>query len=112
MIIIVVLGVLYKRMIGRDVPDPITKKQALIPVGLGVISLAVSFPITLASAALIVKLGYVRDAHPLWLQSMISAFIGAGFTEALSKFLMILIGITIFRSKIKNVYEYVLIMII
>ena len=105
---IVVLGILYRRMIGREVPEPITIQQALVPVGLGILSLAISFLFTLASAALLLKLGYVRDAQPLWIQSIISALIAAGLSEELSKFLMILIGITIFRSKIKNVYEYVL----
>lgn len=106
---IVVLGILYKRMIGREVPEPITKAQALVPIGLGVASLVVAFLITIGVSVLILKTGYDPAAQPLWLQSVIRAFLGAGFPEELSKFLMILIAVTIFRSRIRNVYEYVLV---
>ena len=105
---LVVLGILYKRMIAREVPEPISGAQVFVPIVLGVVSVLLSLPLTLGSAYLLSTLGYVREAHPLWLRSLVSAFVGAGLPEELSKFLMILIGLAIFRSKVKNVYEYVL----
>ena len=105
---IAVLGILYKRMLGRELPEPITGAQAFVPIGLGVVSTVLSVPLFLGSAALLVNAGYVREAHPLWVQSAVSACITAGLPEELSKFLMILLGLLIFRKKIKNVYEYVL----
>ena len=40
---IVVLGILYKRMIDREVPEKIGFLQALVPVGLGAASTWLSF---------------------------------------------------------------------
>jgi len=106
---IVVLGILYKRMIGREVPEPIRGAQVFIPVGLGLVSTALSLPIMLGAAILLTKAGYVRAEHSLWVQSLVAALITAGLPEELSKYLMIVLGLFLFRSRIKNVYEYALI---
>ena len=106
---IVVLGIIYKRMIGREVPEPIGRAQAIVPVVLGVAALVISFLITLASATLLLAVGYVRDEQPMVVQSVMGAFFGAGLSEEVAKGLMILITVAIFRSRIRNVYEYVLI---
>ncbi len=105
---VAVLGILYKRMLGREVPEPVTGAQAWVPVGLGVASTALSFLLFLGSALLLISAGYVREAHPLWVQSIVGACVAAGLPEELSKFLMILLSLLIFRKKVKNVYEYVL----
>lgn len=106
---IVVLGILYKRMIDREVPEKIGTLQALVPVGLGVASLVLSFFLMIGSGLLLTFCGYVRDAHPVWVQSLVAAFIVAGLPEEIAKFLMIAITILLFRKSIRNVYEYVLI---
>ena len=43
LISLVVLTFLYRRMIARDVPEPIGRKQAIVPVLLGLVSLPLSF---------------------------------------------------------------------
>ena len=106
---IVVLGIIYKRMIGWEVPEPIGRAQSIVPVILGVAALVISFLITLASATLLLAVGYVRDEQPMVVQSVMGAFFGAGLSEEVAKGLMILITVAIFRSRIRNVYEYVLI---
>ena len=106
---IAVLGILYKRMIDREVPDKIGTAQALVPVGLGIVSLPLSLPIVLGVAVLLTQAGYVKDGYPMWVRSLVAAFATAGFPEELSKFLMILVSLIIFRKRIRNVYEYALI---
>ena len=106
---IVVLGILYKRMIDREVPEKIGTLQAIVPAGLGVASLWLSFFLTVGTALLIGLTGYSRSAHPMWVQSLVSAFTVAGFPEEIGKFLMIAISVLLFRKRIRNVYEYVLI---
>jgi len=96
-------------MIKREIPSPVPKAQAAVPVLLGVLTLIISLPITLGSAAAAVALGYVREAQPLMVQSLVGAFLGAGFSEEIAKFLMILLSLAIFKKKIRSVYEYVLI---
>lgn len=105
---VVVLGILYKRMIAREVPEQIGTLQAVVPAALGMVSTALSFPLMLLSAVLLVSAGFVADGNSLWMRSIVSALIVAGLPEELSKFLMLLISILIFRSRLRNVYEYVL----
>lgn len=105
---IVVLGILYKRMIDREVPEKITTLQALVPVGLGVVSLGLSFLFMIGSGLLLSMTGYVRDANPVWVQSIVAAFTVAGFPEELAKWLMIAITLILFHKKVDNVYEYAL----
>ena len=108
-VVIIVLGLLYRWMIKREIPEPIGKKQALVPVGLGIISLPLSFVLLLGLATCIRTLGYSPSDHSLPVQSVVRAFFMAGLPEELAKFLMILLTLIIFRSAVKNVYEYVLI---
>ena len=108
-VVIIVLGLLYRWMIKREVPEPIGKKQALVPVGLGIVSLPLSFVLMLGLVACVRALGYSPTGHSLPVQSVVGAFFMAGFPEDFAKFLMILLTLIIFRSAVKNVYEYVLI---
>lgn len=107
---LVVLTFLYRRMIARDVPEPIGRKQAIVPVLLGLVSLPLSFIFTLLCVgSLINTVGYTPTDYPLLAQSVISAFLAAGLTEELAKFLMIVAAFTLFRNTVRNVYEYMLI---
>lgn len=55
---LVILGILYKRMLDREHPAQISKKQALVPVLLGILSTGISFGIFLGFAVLILKSGF------------------------------------------------------
>ena len=105
----VVLGILYKRMIKREVPESIGKAQAIVPVILGIVSLVLSTILTFGLIIVVLKLGYVAANHTLVIQSFVAAFLSAGFTEELTKMLFIFVVLALFKSKVKNVYEYVLI---
>ena len=106
---IVILGILYMRMIRRENPAPISKGQAFIPVLLGVISLPLSFMMVLMNGFIALKMGIDPSAFPLAAHSVYSALFGAGLPEEVAKLLIILLCLLIFRSKIRNVYEYMLI---
>lgn len=105
----VILGVLYYRMIKRETPSPISWLQALVPVGLGAASLSVSFYVLIGVAALLNWLGISSGGAHVFVKSMFMAFIMAGAPEELTKFAAMIITIFLFRKKIRNVYEYILI---
>lgn len=105
-----VLTFLYRRMIARDVPEPIGRKQAIVPVLLGVVSLPLALIITFGCVGSLINIvGYSPTDYPLLAQSAMSAFLIAGLPEELAKFLMIMAAFKIFRTTVRNVYEYVLI---
>ena len=107
---LIVLTFLYRRMIARDVPEAIGRKQALVPVLLGFVSLPLALIFTFACVgSLIHAVDYTPTDYPLLAQSIISAFLFAGLTEELAKFLMIAAAFKLFRSTVRNVYEYMLI---
>ena len=106
---VIILGILYKRMIDREVPTRITRKQSIVPVVLGILSLLLSFLFFMAIGSVLLKIGFSGMNLPLTLRSVISAFIQAGLPEELAKMLMILLALYLFRSEIRNVYEYILI---
>ena len=100
-------AVVYVRMYQRELPEPIGKRQAAIPVGFGVISVLLTLPL-LVLIALGVKAvigGSIADVVPNpVLSSLIRSFFLAGFTEEIIKFGMFLIVIRLVKPK--NVYEY------
>ena len=97
----------YIRMIRREVPDPIGRKQAIVPILLGVVSLIVSFVLLLAISLLAGKLGFqINNVQNPVIRALLSAFFAAGLVEELAKLLFILLSIRIFRPK--NLYEYIL----
>ena len=53
--------------------------------------------------------GYSGNEVPMAVSSVVAAFFGAGFPEEIAKLVMMAITILIFRSRIRNVYEYILI---
>lgn len=106
---LVVLGILYKRMIGREIPSPVSRKQAIIPIIFGLISLPASFVLLLGIARGFLALGINSSGANPVLRSLIAALVMAGIPEELAKLFFILLALRIFRSHIRNVYEYILI---
>lgn len=105
----VICGILYFRMIRREVPEPIGKAQAITPVVLGVASLVLSFVFTFGLALALAKAGVsTKEMSPLP-GSILGAFFLAGLPEELAKLLLILLTLRIFRSKIRNAYEVILV---
>ena len=109
-IVIIVLGFLYKKMIDWEYPLKISKAQAIVPVGLGILSLPLSFAIFFLIAYIGRNVfGVSLGDGPLLLASFNSALFSAALNEELAKLIFTLIGIIIFRKSIKNVYDYILI---
>ena len=106
---LIVLGFLYTRMIRRETPDTIAKTQAVVPVILGAASTVLSFLLFLAIGFVLDKVGFSTQNLPDFIRSVTAAFISAGLPEEITKFLMILLTLLIFRRRIRNVYEYILI---
>ena len=105
---LIVLGILYSRMNRRETPQPVSKMQAILPVVFGMISVLLSFFLFLGIGNALLNAGYSGDRFPLLIRSVLSAFFAAGLPEELTKLVMILLTILIFRSRIRNVYEYIL----
>lgn len=103
-----ILGVLYVRMIKRETPEPIGYLQALLPIALGVATMYLAVYLAIVCFGYLVSQGYIDPTKPTVLQGLLTAFVMAGFPEELFKFLAILVSVVIFRSRIKNVYEYIL----
>lgn len=105
---IIVLIIIYNCLIRRQVGFKIGAFQAIFPVMLGVVSLLISFAITLALGISALKLGIAPKVIPYpILRSFYSAFLLAAFPEEFAKLMMILISFKIFKPK--NVHEHVLI---
>ena len=109
----------YVRMLKREVPEPMSKKQAWVPVAVGVIGPIISTLVAVGLGMLIFKLRggeltqagiSVQPTQPedmnLVAASLLRAFRNAGFTEELVKLLLALLMVKIFKPK--NVYEYAL----
>ena len=106
---LIVLSILYVRMIKREQPSPIGTAQAVVPIVMGVVSLILSFVFFLLNGALLLRIGYSGEKVSPIVGSVIGAFAAAGLPEEIAKLLMMLLTLLIFRRKIKNVYEYILI---
>ena len=105
----VICGVLYVRMVRREVPETIGKGRAVAQVALGVVSLVLSFIFFIGVAYLVTYAGIDTTKMNPVLGSIVGAFIVAGLPEELAKLLIILLTLLIFRSKIRNVYEVILV---
>ena len=105
-----VLGFLYMRMIKREKPEQISVPQALLPIILGILSEIIS---SRAVMYLMIGLGTEKGAQyselPTVARQFMSPFLFAAFPEELIKLIMVIITLCVFRKKVKNVYEYILI---
>ena len=106
---LVICGLLYLRMIKREVPEPIGKFQAILPIFLGGICVPISGPAGLGLVYAFKSIGVSGEAMANLPAAFYTAFFVAGGSEELFKFLAIIITIAILRNKINNVYEYILI---
>ena len=105
----IICGILYIRMVRREVPEPVGRAQAVTPVLLGIVSLILSFIFFLGLAYAIATVGFsTKEMAPLP-GSILGAFLVAGLPEELAKLLIILLTLRIFRSKVRNVYEIILV---
>lgn len=103
-------AVLYVRMVRREIPEPMGKKQAIIPVVTGLAA-------PILATVLVIIFGLIFKAtinkplaglsDSLVYKALVTSFIGAGFTEEFIKLLLLLLLARILKPK--NVYEYILI---
>lgn len=101
-LVIIVLGFLYKWMIDRESPLKISKAQAIVPVVLGIFSLPLSFAILLLFGYIFHNVfGLTLGDGPLLLASFSTALFAAGLNEELAKLIFTLIAVFIFRKSLK-----------
>ena len=105
---LVICGLIYLRMIKREVPEPIGKLQAILPVILGGICVLVSGPAGIGLLYAFKSIGVTGETMAPLPASFFTAFFIAGGVEELFKFLAIIITIVILKNKVKNVYEYII----
>ena len=99
----------YVRMVRREIPEPLGKKQAVIPVVIGLAA-------PIFGTALIIFYGLIMKwtigmplaglSDSLVYKALVTSFISAGFTEEFVKCLLFLLVVKIFKPK--NVYEVAL----
>ena len=106
---IVILGFLYWRMIKRETPERIGAIQALVPIALGVVSMFIGGLATVLLAKSFGGMANLIAGNKGFGGSLLRSFLVAGVTEETAKLLMILLALVILKSRVKNVYEYVLI---
>ncbi|MBR6222874.1 MAG: PrsW family intramembrane metalloprotease [Lachnospiraceae bacterium] len=106
---LIVLGLLYKKMIGRDNEPKISKGQTIVPVVLGVVALPLSFMFVLLNGVAVDVVGIKTEEMSPYVRSVFSAFFAAGLPEEMAKLVFMLLAILIFHKHIKNVYAYILI---
>ena len=101
----------YVRMYKRELPEPIGKKKAVIPLAFGFAAIVLSILLLVASGVLARALTggealFAADGSPAGLvfRSLLHSFLLAGFTEELAKFLLFLLVLKIVKPA--NVYEY------
>ena len=107
---IVFLGFLYWRMVKREIPQPVGWPQALLPIAIGCLSMPMTVPVSMSYLkALSADPNSVKLIDMTFLQALERSFLVAGGLEELAKLILILVILLIFRKKVKNVYEYILI---
>ena len=102
---LVICGFLYLRMIKREVPEPIGKLQAILPIILGGICVPVSGPAGVGLVYAFKSIGIAGESMAHMPAAFYTAFFVAGGTEELFKFLANIITIAILRNRIKNDYQ-------
>ena len=109
-ITVVFLGFLYWRMVKREIPRPVGWLQALLPIAVGMLSLPMTIPFSMGFLkAMSESPNALKLTELNFIQALGRSFILAGGLEEIAKLILILIVLLIFRNKVKNVYEYILI---
>ena len=105
---LVICGLLYLRMIKREVLKPIGKFQAILPVILGGICVPISGGSGIGLLYALKSIEVTDDAMQALPASFYTAVFMAGGVEELFKFLAIIITLVVLKNKVNNVYEYIL----
>ena len=109
-ITVLFLGFLYWRMVKREIPQPVGWLQALLPIAIGLLSLPLTIPFSMGYLkAMAADPNAVKLSEMNLIQSLERALILAGGLEEIVKLILIIVILLIFRKKVKNVYEYILI---
>ena len=109
-ITIVFLGFLYWRMVKREIPQPVGWLQALLPIAIGLLSHPLTIPFSMHFLkAMAANPNAVKLSEMNFIQSLERSLILAGGLEEIAKLILIIVILLIFRKKVKNVYEYILI---
>lgn len=106
---LLILAYLYWRMIKREIPDPIKPFQGILPFALGILSMIVYGPYVIWFIKNLLPKITLLEGVPPFFRGMFRAFLMAGFPEEVLKLIFILITLAVLRSKVRNVYEYILI---
>ena len=107
---IIILGVLYWRMVKREIPQPVGWLQALLPIAIGMLSYPLTVPFSMGyMKALANNPNSLKLSELNFIQALGRDLILAGGLEEIAKLLIIVVILLIFRKKVKNVYEYILI---
>ena len=105
---LVICGWLYRRMIKREVPEPIGKLQAILPVILGGICMPISGAAGIGLLFALKSIGVAAETMQTLPASFFTAFFMAGGVEEVFKFLAMIITLVVLKNKVSNVYEYIL----
>ena len=109
-ICLIIIGILYKNMIAWEGVYRISRGQALLPVLLGLLSVPISFVFfIMIGLGFRAVTGFTPTEGPALLASFNHALFSAALNEELAKLIITLVVLCIFRKKLKNVYEYMLI---
>ena len=109
-ITLVFLGFLYWRMVKREIPEPVGWLQALLPIAIGLLSHPLTIPFSMGYLkAMAADPNAVKLSEMNLIQSLERSLILAGGLEEIAKLILIIVILLIFRKKVKNVYEYILI---
>ena len=107
---LIILGILYRNMIAWEGDCRLSRGQALLPVILGLISVPLSFVFFLIiGLGFKAVTGFAPTDGPALLASFNHALFSAALNEELAKLIITLIVLCLFRKKLRNVYEYMLI---
>ena len=107
---IMILGFLYWRMVKREIPQPVGWLQALLPIAIGMLSHPLALPFSMGyMKALANNPNTLKLSELNFFQALGRDFILAGGLEEIAKLVIIVVILLIFRKKVKNVYEYILI---
>ena len=107
---IMILGFLYWRMVKREIPQPVGWLQALLPIAIGMLSHPLTIPFSMGyMKALANNPDTLKLSELNFFQALGRDFILAGGLEEIAKLVIIVVILLIFRKKVKNVYEYILI---
>ena len=107
---IIILGVLYWRMVKREIPQPVGWPQALLPIAIGMLSHPLTVPFSIGfMKALANNPNSLKLSEMNFIQALGRDLILAGGLEEIAKLVIIVVILLIFRKKVKNVYECILI---